>query len=120
MGEAPMGQAPSRSAALLSVRSGRGRRKPETTAPFCDGNLRLGRVIQLWVDWGRRRREFLLAQRASSAGDPLIVGPSFVWLHFPKTRHEFYFTRQELAKLYETNPIWTVLEERLYGGVLTL
>lgn len=50
----------------------------------------------------------------------MIVGPSFVWLHFPKTRHEFYFTRQELAKLYETNPIWTALEERLYGGVLTL
>lgn len=35
-------------------------------------------------------------------------------------RHEFYFTRQELAKLYQTNPVWTALEERLYGGVLTL
>ena len=35
-------------------------------------------------------------------------------------RHEFFFTPQELAHLYETNPVWTAMEERLYGGVLTL
>jgi hypothetical protein len=33
---------------------------------------------------------------------------------------EFYFSPQELADLYAANPVWSALEEQLYGGLLTL
>jgi hypothetical protein len=32
----------------------------------------------------------------------------------------FYFTGQELSRLYKENPTWAKLEERLYGNLFCL
>jgi hypothetical protein len=37
--------------------------------------------------------------------------------YLPRT--EFYFTPKELAELYCANPIWSALEKRLYGALLS-
>ena len=33
---------------------------------------------------------------------------------------DFYFTPKELDALYEVNPAWATMEERIYGDILRL
>lgn len=76
----------------------------------------------------RLRTEHLLEDFVACFGD--ILGPAAVKacrkldrkVNETRLRHverlDFHFTRDELRRLYEANPIWAAVEREVYGGLL--
>ena len=84
-----------------------------------------GEPVDRWLRLENMAEDFishfegLLGPRVRTAARKLRKAVNATRLDYVKSL-DFYFTPKELDALYEANPAWAIMEERIYGDTLRL